>query len=304
MNRPTVTAVICTRHRPIDLRRALRSLEWQDESCTEVIVVDDADIERRSDTGDACAGIDAPIKILTKDTPGLTASRNLAIEHASGDLVMFIDDDVILRPDYVHHIVEAFANDPGLAGAGGTIDDDHDYELPRLRGLLMIPGRTTGRVYRSGWSSQSPRREDRDVDHLIGCNMVFRADVLSDQRFDDRFLGYALGEDLEFSYRLRRAGHRLRSVGAAHLWHLTSAPRHDWDWGYREVAIRPVVVGPKFNRAAFLLSAVTFACVNVVRNRERARGNMAAIQDVLLPGRARSSGHHVDPQTTRKEVLP
>ncbi|WP_158412318.1 glycosyltransferase family 2 protein [Ilumatobacter nonamiensis] len=282
---PTITAVVCTRHRTDDLRRCLRSVLWQDGVVADVLIIDDADPDRRQQTVELCdeiAGGDRRnVRIVTKDEPGLTASRNLALDLVDTDLIVFFDDDVVLHPSYMRSIVEAFWSDAALVGAGGSIDDDHDYELPVLRGLLLLPGRTTGRVYRSGWSSQSPRGSDRRVEHLIGCNMAYRMSVVRGRRFNDAFAGYALGEDLEFSHALHLDGHALRSVGDARLWHLTALPRHDKAWGYREVAIRPVVAGRRFSRLAFLISATAFLAVNARRNRERAKGNVAAIRDVL-----------------------
>lgn len=281
MTELTVCAVICTRNRPDDLARVLQSLTWQDRPCAAILVIDDSDADLRPHVEMLSHSVDAPVTVLTKDEPGLTASRNLALDHVTQDITLFLDDDVVLRPDYVSRLVGAFEADPDLVGAGGSIDDDHEYELQWLRGVLMVPGRLTGRVYRSGWSSQTPKGRSRDVDHLIGCNMAFRTAKISDHRFADHFRGYALGEDLEFTHRLREEGHRLTVVGDARLWHLTDDPRHDYAWGYREVVIRPIVGGRCFSRPAFVVSALVFAAVNARRNPERARGNLLGIADVL-----------------------
>ena len=291
----TMTAVICTRNRPVDLRRVLISLAWQETGCSQIVVVDDSDPDRRSETEKICAEVGGPIEVLTKDTPGLTASRNLAIEHTTGDLTMFLDDDVILRPDYVTEVTSAFDADHRLAGAGGSVDDDHEYGWQGLRALLMVPGRKSGRVYRSGWSTQLPRAESAPVEHLIGCNMVYRTSVLRRYRFNDEFRGYALGEDLEFSHRLHLDGHRLACIGTARLWHITALPTMDRAWGYREVVIRPIVAGRRFHRGAFLIGATTFLLTNVIRNRPRAAGNWLGIRDVLRGRPPRNL------QTVRKE---
>ena len=221
MSASTVCAVICTRNRPVDLERTLQSLAWQTERCAEVMVIDDSDPDRRDATASLVERADVGGRVLVKDTPGLTASRNLALDEVAADIVLFLDDDVVLRPDYVQRLRTAFDRDPHLVGAGGSIDDDHDYELPRLRALLMVPGLKTGRVYPSGWSSQTPKGRTAEVDHLIGCNMAYRTSALDGRRFSEDFRGYALGEDLEFSFGLRRDGHRLAIVGDARLWHLT-----------------------------------------------------------------------------------
>jgi GT2 family glycosyltransferase len=309
--RPTITAVVCTRHRPDDLARVLASLAWQTDRCDEVVVVDDASVERRDEVPSVVAASGLDVTMLRKDVPGLTASRNLAVQHATTDLVMFLDDDVVLRPDYVAVVRDAFASDPTLAGAGGSVDDEHVYEARWLRSALGVPGRATGRVHRSGWSAPLPRGRTATVEHLIGCNMTFRTEVLRRTPFDEAFLGYALGEDLDLSHRLHLSGHRLVALGDARLWHLTALPRHDRAWGYREVAIRPIVAGRRFNRLRFALAALTFAAVGAVRNPERARGNLAALRDVLggrvatrgdltAGAHGRAGTHTVDKPTGRR----
>src|SRR5262249_61803060 len=42
------------------------------------------------------------------------------------------------------------------------------------------------------------------VEFLSGCNMSFRREVLAELEFAERLGGYALGEDLDFSYRASR----------------------------------------------------------------------------------------------------
>lgn len=295
MSTTTVTAVVCTRNRPHDLERTLQSIAWQTAPCEQILVIDDSDPEGRERTVEIAAEIDAPIKVITKELPGLTASRNLAIELSTGDLTAFFDDDVVLHPAYVAEVRSAFDADPRLAGAGGSVDDDHVYGWRLLRAALRVPGRATGQVYRSGWSTQLPKESSRPVEHLIGCNMVYRTDVLSQYRFDERFAGYGLGEDLEFSHRLHRDGHRLAAVGSARLWHLTAPARQDRAWGYREMVIRPMIAGERFSTSTFLVGALTFVSTNLVRNRERAAGNWLGIRDVIRGRPPR------DLQTIRKD---
>lgn len=277
----SVTAVICTRNRPIDLGRVLASLAWQETPCAQVIVVDDSDPAERPVIDEVCERAEVPLEIHRKDTPGLTASRNLAMAHTRGGLTLYLDDDVVLRPDYVSEMVAAFRADPDLIGAGGSVDDDHEYGWQRVRALLMVPGKKSGRVYRSGWSTQLPFARTTDVQHLIGCNMVYRTQVMRRYRFNDEFQGYALGEDLDFSHRLHLDGHRLMSIGTARLWHITSLPKSDRAWGYREMVIRPIVAGRRFNKGAFLVSSSTFLLTNLIRNRDRASGNWLGIRDVV-----------------------
>ena len=287
---------MCTRNRPEDLRRVLASLAWQTVRCSQILVIDDSDPTMRGVSEAACVFSDPPAELHRKDEPGLTASRNLAIGLSNGEITVFFDDDVVLRPDYLERIADSFAHDPDLVGAGGSVDDDHLYGWTLVRRLLMVPGKPTGKVYRSGWSTPLPRGESGTVHHLIGCNMAYRTEVLRQYRFDDTFRGYALGEDLEFSHRLHLDGHRLVCVGSARLWHLTALPRADRAWGYREMVIRPQVAGRRFSRVAFLISSSSFLLVNLLKNRERAAGNLAGMRDVMLGRPPR------DLQTLRKAI--
>jgi GT2 family glycosyltransferase len=276
------TVAICTRHRPTDLGRALTSLRWQDPAPDRILVIDDADPERRAETDAAVSASHPSASVLRKDRPGLTASRNLAIEACDTDVLTFLDDDVVLRPGYLHAVLEVFARWPDVAGVGGVVDDDHRYELPAVRALLGLPGWRSGRVYRSGWSTSLPPH-DADVEHLIGCNMSFRTEILRHYPFDTgTFAGYGLGEDLELTHRMHLDGHRLRVAGDARLWHLTALPAHDRTWGHKEVAIRPIVARRRFSRPRFAVAAMTLLAHNAVTGRrDRARGNADALRAVL-----------------------
>src|SRR5690606_35260045 len=54
-------------------------------------------------------------------TRGLSKSRNIAIQHAVGDIGIFADDDVRYKPEYFHQIEKAFKKHPELAVAAFRI---------------------------------------------------------------------------------------------------------------------------------------------------------------------------------------
>lgn len=49
------------------------------------------------------------IKVVSSTQRGLTNSRNLALIHASGDVCLLSDDDVVYKDDYKERIAEAFS---------------------------------------------------------------------------------------------------------------------------------------------------------------------------------------------------
>jgi GT2 family glycosyltransferase len=124
---------------------------------------------------------------------------------------MFFDDDVVLEPDYLEELARVYDRDTARAigGVGGAqVPDPTPRESAARRAfarLFLLAGYGSGRLKRSGYAEYalSPGVE-MEVDFLSGCNMSFRRDVFADELFDERLTGYAIGEDLQFSYRVSR----------------------------------------------------------------------------------------------------
>jgi GT2 family glycosyltransferase len=124
---------------------------------------------------------------------------------------VFFDDDVVLEPDYLEALARVYDGDTARAigGVGGAqVPDPTPRESAARRAFarfFLLAGYGSGRLKRSGYAEYalSPRLET-EVDFLSGCNMSFRREVFADLLFDERLPGYAIGEDLQFSYRVSR----------------------------------------------------------------------------------------------------
>lgn len=64
---------------------------------------------------------DAPenLRLVIEPTLGLSAARRRGFHEARGDLIVLVDDDNVLAPDYLPHVVALFARQPRLGAAGG-----------------------------------------------------------------------------------------------------------------------------------------------------------------------------------------
>jgi glycosyltransferase involved in cell wall biosynthesis len=102
--------VIPTYNRADELRGTLASLAaivsadaWEvviaDNNCTD----DTADVVRR-----ASATFPVPLKYVFEKVPGRSAALNTGIAHAAGEIIVTIDDDVRVAPDYLDQVGEAF----------------------------------------------------------------------------------------------------------------------------------------------------------------------------------------------------
>jgi succinoglycan biosynthesis protein ExoA len=222
----SISVVICTKDRHAILGDCLASLARQTRLPEEVLIVDASatPAEAQAETFRRAVGERCSTRLLRAE-PGLTRQRNRGIDATSGSIVLFLDDDVVLEPEYVAEILAVYERDTEhtVGGVGGAIVPDPTPEQSCFhRGfarLFLLPSYGTGQVKRSGHPEFlfNPSEETR-VGFLSGCNMSYRREAIGGERFDERLSGYALGEDLEFSYRLSRH-RRLKLTPRARLDH-------------------------------------------------------------------------------------
>jgi len=213
---PSVTSlsiVVCTKNRPKQLATCLESVETQTTLPVEVVIVDAGQQSSEDIVHTFSSRMRGTCRVkLLPSVPGLPLQRNIGADATTGDIVLFLDDDVVLQPDYIEHLVDVYVQDDEkrIGGVGGALVCDPAPEDSLVRRVLsrvfLLSTLKDGSLKRSG----RPRhlfipREYTDVEFLSGCNMSFRREVLKVFRFDERLHGYALGEDLDFSYRVSRS---------------------------------------------------------------------------------------------------
>jgi glycosyltransferase involved in cell wall biosynthesis len=71
-----------------------------------------------------------PVRRLFEPEPGLSRARNLAVEHAGGDYIVWTDDDVLVDPGWLQAYCDAFARHPDGAFFGGPVEPWFEGESP------------------------------------------------------------------------------------------------------------------------------------------------------------------------------
>jgi GT2 family glycosyltransferase len=159
------------------------------------------------------------IFIWDKNLSGLTEARNLGIERASGDIVLFLDDDVILEPRYIAAILDVYNKDSTkkIGGVGGLITNFKfsNFWASFSRIICHGPWKNHYNFWYQNGSGVLPTH------FLSGCNMSYRKEVLTRFRFDERLNGICMGEDQMFSYQVSRY-YKLFMTAEARLKHLVS----------------------------------------------------------------------------------
>lgn len=158
----------------------------------EVIVVDDQSPDRTAEVARALGA-----RVLTTPRnggPGL--ARNLAAEHAAGDVLWFVDSDVIAWEDGAAKVAAAFA-DPEVGALFGSYDDSPDGTpwFSRYKNLMH-------RFYH-----QKGKRDAATF--WAGCGAVRKDVFLRIGGFDVETYRVPSIEDIEIGYRIRRAGMRI-----------------------------------------------------------------------------------------------
>ncbi len=219
-----ISAVIPTRNRADDLERAVLSVCAQSRPPDELLVIDQSPgTEARERVLAALQGAGAAFGIdYVHDPaiPGLVAAKKAAVVRARGDIVCFLEDDVVLEPDYLRMIELGFVERPEMVGSCGIVADLPP--LPRYyfrlfhffhRGIFHDPRvGVTGLMKGSGLPLIPS-------DYLSGGLSAYRREVFQAVPFDVENGFFAL-EDIDFSTRVARTyGPRLYINPNARLEH-------------------------------------------------------------------------------------
>jgi glycosyltransferase involved in cell wall biosynthesis len=121
-NLPTVSVIIPTKNRAADLEVVIENLLQQSRLPTELIIVD------QSAQQSFRKPIPIPLRYIhDPELSGAATARNAGMDIANGDILLFLDDDVILDEGFIEQIIAAFQ--PGIAGVSGIITN---YKRPAL----------------------------------------------------------------------------------------------------------------------------------------------------------------------------
>jgi GT2 family glycosyltransferase/peptidoglycan/xylan/chitin deacetylase (PgdA/CDA1 family) len=191
----------------------------RDNACgpVEVIVVENR--PAASDVREALAaafGRDSAVRYVEEPTPGLSRARNAGLASASGSIVAFVDDDVVVDDRWLDALRDAFAVHPEATCVTGQIEP---LELGTRAQSLLEQYATFGkgptrRVYRLDAPPDDVPLFPYTAGHFgSGANMAFRRDALLALGGFDPCLGAGThakgGEDLDICIRLILSGQTL-----------------------------------------------------------------------------------------------
>jgi GT2 family glycosyltransferase len=245
---PSLTVAICTKDQPENVQRCLASLqalesqiEGQDVA-VEILIVDNAPSDSRTrEIAQSQRGA-FEVRYTFERKPGLDFARNRAVREATGELLAFVDDDVVVDRGWLAGLMDAWACNPDAGAFTGLI---LPLELETEAQILFEWRGGFRRGFRTVRWHQDQYRDDPIYPRGAGifgtgANMAFRRDVLIEIGGFDEALdtGRPLpgGGDLDIYYRILRAGYALIYEPVYLIFHqhrreMKALRRQYWSWG-------------------------------------------------------------------------
>jgi GT2 family glycosyltransferase len=264
---PFISVVVATRERPHSLAACLDSLARIDYPDYEIIVVDNDPVS--SATASLVRGrTEENLRYTCEPRRGLAAAHNRGLEQATGAIVAFTDDDVILDRKWLTEVARGFSTAADVACVTGLL---MPAELQTQAQLLMEMFGHFGKGFEQRFVNCGAHRP---VDPLFpftvgklgsGANMSFSKDRLCELGGFDPAIGAGTaargGDDLAGFFSVLAAGYSLVYQPTAVAWHrhrrdLASLSNQAYGYGvglgaYLASALvsHPAMIGPALRRA-------------------------------------------------------
>jgi glycosyltransferase involved in cell wall biosynthesis len=199
----TVSIVIPVHNGADSLAACLEHVAKLTPAPLECVVVDDGSCDASMDVARR-----AGVRLVSSGgCRGPACARNLGARAARGDILFFLDADVLVRPDALSRVLARFAEDPSLDAVIGSYDDEPgspDF-VSQYRNLLHC------------FIHQSSREEA--CTFWTACGAIRRQVFLEQGGFCETYTRPCI-EDIELGCRLRHAGRKIRLDKALQVKHL------------------------------------------------------------------------------------
>lgn len=214
---PLISVIIPVYNSSDCLQRCLQAVTASVYPNYECIVADDSSTD---DSSAVAKQFGVQVLELAAGPHGPAWARNHAAELAQGEILFFVDADVIIQPDTLNRVADTFVRRPDIAALFGAYDASPDAGnfISQYKNLFHH-------------FVHQQAREDATT-FWSGCGAVRRRVFLQMGGFDAERYPRPCIEDIELGYRLTAAGHRIvlnKEIQVKHLkrWTLRSLVRSD-----------------------------------------------------------------------------
>ena len=199
---PRVSVIVASYNGAGTLDACLESLKTVRYPDYEVILVDDGSSDN---TGEIAARYSWVKYIRHPKNKGLSVARNTGLDAATGEIVVYTDADCRVSEYWLTYLVDRLLHSDCVGVGGPNYLPPEDSSIARA--VMASPGGPAAVLI-----------DDREAEHIPGCNMGFWKWALKEiGGFDAQFM--RAGDDVDVCWRFQQRGWRLGWHPMAFVWH-------------------------------------------------------------------------------------
>jgi GT2 family glycosyltransferase len=225
--------IIVTYNRPNELKRNFEHLRKLKTFPREILIIDQSENDK---TYDLCLKYKKIIPIIEyhhQKKPSIPMAKNLGVKKSSdySKILLFLDDDAFIDPSYIDEIVGYYntLDDPnGVFGFDyyrfGNVDirklsANIKFQISRAVRKFFFLGYVGDDIFGVtspyGANSTLPINSPVKAEWFPGTDPSYKKEILKKIKFDENFFWWALGEDVDISYRINKKYGKLYIVPAS-----------------------------------------------------------------------------------------
>lgn len=223
MNEPLVVIIVVSWNNKVDTLACLASLLEIEYQNHKIIVIDNGSIDH---TSEAIRTEYPQIRLIENySNLGFVEANNIGLKLAAtwnAKYAILLNNDTVVAPDFLTHLVDAMKSDPKAAAAGPMIYYDEQPQMIWSAGGAI--DWQTGQTTMIGLNERDVGQylvAPRNTDFLTGCALLVRMSAVEEiGLLDPRFFAYY--EEVEWCVRMTQEGYRILFVPLSKVWHKIS----------------------------------------------------------------------------------
>lgn len=161
---------------PKMLDRCVHSIQAMSMCSKEILLIDDGSIKSNTKARLKELEKSSEIRVYTKDNAGPSSARNVGLEKATGDFIMFVDSDDFVNTDYLNEIIENMKADVDICFFMNHVVDEE--------GKIIREGLNSGRILYAT-SIDCLNSENIRFNFGVVWGKLFNIKVINNVRFNE-----------------------------------------------------------------------------------------------------------------------
>ena len=258
-----ISLIVCTYQRPIPLLQLLESVAMQNVYPNQILIIDGSQNDDTKHILQKNTFKNIDYFKVEDENRGLTKQRNFGISKLNhhSEIVFFLDDDIVLQPNYFQNILLTYQIFPDSCGVGGYImnetkwlfvGENYDATINEFYfdgwktadGIRFVARKLLGLDsneppgYQSDFSHGRsvgflpPSGKTYKVEQLMGGISSFKKEIVTTYQFSTFFDGYGLYEDADFTIRVSKKNQLyLNTAATLHHFHAIEGRPNQFKYG-------------------------------------------------------------------------